>query len=115
MAEIPKAFFKSIKIGRDAIKFTDAGFGYNNPCEVLIEEARRLYPDRNQMRVLSIGTGLGAAVTIKDSLKSIIKALGNMATSSQKVAERLNVRFSDSGHYCRLNVSKGLEDVTISD
>jgi patatin-like phospholipase/acyl hydrolase len=34
-------FFKSIELGRDKIEFIDAGFGYNNPCEVLIEEAER--------------------------------------------------------------------------
>src|ERR1700722_14732281 len=57
-------FFKSITVGRDGIEFIDAGFGYNNPCEILIEEARRQFPGRAQMLVLSIGTGLGDVVTI---------------------------------------------------
>jgi len=52
-------FFKSIKIGRDRIEFVDA-LRYNNPCEILIEEARLQFPGREQMRVLSIGTGIGA-------------------------------------------------------
>lgn len=34
-------FFKSIRVGRDGIEFVDAGFGYNNPREILIEEARQ--------------------------------------------------------------------------
>ncbi len=37
-------FFKPIKAGRDEIEFVDAGFGYNNPCEILIEEAQRQFP-----------------------------------------------------------------------
>ncbi|KAJ9131753.1 FabD/lysophospholipase-like protein [Coniochaeta hoffmannii] len=35
-------FFKPISVGGDGIDFIDAGFRYNNPCEVLIEEARGL-------------------------------------------------------------------------
>jgi patatin-like phospholipase/acyl hydrolase len=37
-------FFKSIKCGRDDIEFIDAGFGYNNPCDMLLEEALEIFP-----------------------------------------------------------------------
>jgi len=40
---------------------------YDNPCKVLLEEAQRQCPGRGQMRALSIGTGLGDVVTIKDA------------------------------------------------
>ncbi|PQE04446.1 Acyl transferase acyl hydrolase lysophospholipase protein [Rutstroemia sp. NJR-2017a BVV2] len=108
-------FFKSIKCGRDGIEFIDAGFGYNNPCEVLIEEAQRQFPGAHQMRVLSIGTGLGEVVTIKDKRISILRALKKMATSSKKVADRLDAKYGDGGQYYRFNVDRGLEDVTLSD
>ena len=108
-------FFKSIKIGRDEIEFVDAGFGYNNPCEILIEEARRQFPGRGQMQVLSIGTGLGDNVSIQNSRRSILNALKVMATSSKKVAARLDSRYGESGQYYRFNVDKGLEDITLSD
>jgi patatin-like phospholipase/acyl hydrolase len=108
-------FFKSIKVGRDEIEFVDAGFGYNNPCEILIEEAQRQFPDRGQMCVLSIGTGLGDIVTIDNTRLSIINALKKMATSSKKVAARLNGRYGDNGQYYRLNVDQGLQDITLSD
>ena len=108
-------FFKPIKVGRDEIEFVDAGFGYNNPCEILIEEARRQFPDREQMRVLSIGTGLGDVVTIGNTRLSIINALKKMATSSKKVAARLDHRYGDDGQYYRLNVDQGLQDITLSD
>lgn len=72
-------FFESIRLGRDGIEFVDAAFWYNNPCEVLLQEAQNQFPERQQMRILSIGTGLGDVVTIEDSPASVTKALRRMA------------------------------------
>ena len=109
-------FFKSAIIGRDGVEFVDAGFGYNNPCEVIIDEVERLFPDRKKhMRVLSIGTGLGDVVTISDKRLSILSALKKMATSSKQVAARLDGQYGDDGRYHRFNVDKGMEDVILSD
>lgn len=107
--------FKPIKVGRDEIEFVDAGFGYNNPCEVLIEEAQRQFPGQQRMRILSIGTGLGDVVTIKDTRYSIIGALKKMATTSKRVAASLDKRYGDDDQYYRFSVSRGLDDITISD
>ncbi|KAL8364966.1 hypothetical protein RB595_003991 [Gaeumannomyces hyphopodioides] len=76
-------FFKPIRVGRDEIEFIDAAFGNNNPCEVLIKEARRRFPGRERMQILSIGTGLGDVVSIRDSKFAIIDALKKMATTSK--------------------------------
>ncbi|KAK4174671.1 kinase subdomain-containing protein [Triangularia setosa] len=108
-------FFKPISVGRDGIEFIDAGFGYNNPCEILIEEAQRQFPGRGLMRVLSIGTGLGDVVEIGNTRMSIIAALKKMATCSKKVAARLDDRYGENGQYCRFNVDQGLQDITLSD
>ncbi|KXJ94832.1 acyl transferase/acyl hydrolase/lysophospholipase, partial [Microdochium bolleyi] len=108
-------FFKPIKVGRDEIEFVDAGFGYNNPCEVLIDEAQRLFPSRGQIQVLSIGTGLGDVVEVGGSWLSIVNALKKMATSSKKVATTLHNRYGDSSRYFRFNVQQGLQDVRLSD
>lgn len=107
-------FFKPIRVGRDAVEFIDAGFGHNNPCEVLIEEAARRFPGR-RMQILSIGTGLGDVIKIDDSRRSILNALKKMATSSKQVADRLDAQFGDDGQYFRFNVERGLEDTTLSD
>lgn len=107
-------FFKPIRVGRDDIEFIDAGFGYNNPCEVLIAEAQAEFPNR-KMQVLSIGTGLGDVVSIDDTRKSILKALKSMATTSRKVDSRLVEQYGDEGAYYRFNVDRGLDDVTLSD
>ena len=108
-------FFKSIQLGRDKIEFIDAGFGYNNPAEILIEEAEKLFPGHDQLRILSIGTGLGRVVTIQDSRLAILNALKEMAAESTKVATRLDGKYEDRGQYCRFNVDRGLDDVTLSD
>lgn len=108
-------FFKPIKIGRDKIEYIDAGFGYNNPCDKLIAEAKEVFPGRSDMQILSIGTGLGNVVGIKSDPISMIMALKKMATSSSKVAARMEDRYGDNGQYFRFNVEHGLEDVTLSD
>ncbi|KAB5513047.1 hypothetical protein GE09DRAFT_981469, partial [Coniochaeta sp. 2T2.1] len=86
-------FFKPMRVGRDGIEFVDAGFGYNNPCEVLVKEAQRQFPDRRSIRILGIGTGLGY-VTIRNGPMSI---MGIMARSSREVAARLANQYGDSG------------------
>ena len=108
-------FFKSIKVGRDEIEFIDAGFGYNNPCEVLINEAQRQFPNRSSLQILSIGTGQGKIAEIDDSLTSILKTMAKMATTSMKVAKRLEDKYDGTGQYYRFNVERGLQDVTLSD
>ncbi|KAI0454131.1 acyl transferase/acyl hydrolase/lysophospholipase [Xylaria acuta] len=108
-------FFKSIKVGRDQVEFIDAGFGHNNPCEILIEEARRQFPKHGRLQVLSIGTGLGDVVTIKDSRRAILKALTKMASTSTTVARKLHSQYGNSGQYHRFNVERGLQDITLSD
>jgi hypothetical protein len=74
-----------------------------------------VFLNRGHMRVLSIGTGLGDVVTIDNTRLSIINALKKMATSSKKVAARLNARHGDDGQYYRFNVDQGLQDITLSD
>ena len=108
-------FFKSIKCGRDEIEFIDAGFGYNNPCEILLNEAKRALPDKDFGCILSLGTGIGGVVSIRDTRKSILDALRAMASSSQKVAQRLKNAYSDEDIYYRFDVLRGLEDVILSD
>jgi len=55
-------FFPSIFCGRDSIEYIDAGFGHNNPTEVLLSEARDEFPGLIIDCVLSIGTGLEGVV-----------------------------------------------------
>jgi patatin-like phospholipase/acyl hydrolase len=108
-------FFKPISVGRDEIEFVDAALGYNNPCEVLVDEARRIFPTRNQLHILSIGTGTPHHVAIGDTRMEIIDALKAMATSAKQVAFRMDGLYGDSRQYFRFNVDRGLEDITLAD
>ncbi len=111
------SFFKPVIVGRDGIEFIDAAFGHNNPCEILIEESRRQFPNRQHIQVLSIGTGLGDVIAIEKTRLSILNALKKMATTSKAVATRLDSRYGDGGEceYHRFNVEQGLQDITLSD
>jgi hypothetical protein len=60
------------------------------------------------MRILSIGTGLGDVVTIKDKRLSIITTLKRMATSSKKVVVDVDYRYGGDSEYFRFNVNQGL-------
>jgi hypothetical protein len=86
-------FFAPIQTGRDKIAFIDAGFGYNNPCEILCAEADKAIPDRQISCIVSIGTGLKGAVGVSAKASTVLKALVNMATSSRAVDLRLQETF----------------------
>ncbi|KAL1994652.1 hypothetical protein VTN49DRAFT_2122 [Thermomyces lanuginosus] len=108
-------FFEPIRLGRDGIEFVDAAFGYNNPCEVLVQEGRKVFPERRLLRIVSIGTGLGDVITIENSSESIVKALKSMATSSKRADRNLSAWFEHDDQYFRFNVDQGLKDITLSD
>lgn len=105
-------FFDPIKTGRDQIAFIDAGFGYNNPCEVLIAEADKAIPNRDTSCIVSIGTGLGKAVGVSGNLSTLLRAMVKMATTSHKVHSRLQEKFGaeQPQKYWRFD-----EDVAISE
>jgi hypothetical protein len=52
-------FFKPMIIERPtpAITYIDGGLGHNNPSEVALDEARKLWPGSSQFGFVSIGTG----------------------------------------------------------
>ena len=112
---VATTFFNSIKCGRDEVKFVDAGFGYNNPWEILLREAQPIFAGAEFGCISSIGTGIGSVVSVGATRKSILDALKAMATSSHKVAQRLAELYSDGDVYYRFDVPRGLEDVTLSD
>lgn len=109
-------FFKSIKCGPNEIEYIDAGFGYNNPCQILLDEARTVYDlqDNSLTFVLSIGTGLGGPVSVLGGRFAIIKALKKMASSSQAVAEAMDSQLEPAMYY-RFNVTKGLSLIGLAD
>lgn len=82
-------FFEPITTGRDGIAFIDAGFGYNNPCEILCQEADKAIPGKRTSCIVSIGTGLKGAIGVNSKPLTLLRALVNMAISSRAVDSRL--------------------------
>lgn len=60
-------FFKSILVEppRPAIEYVDGGMGYNNPSELALIEARRIWPNGTRFGLISIGTGRPKANAIQ--------------------------------------------------
>jgi len=60
-------FFKPMSIDRPrpAITYIDGGIGHNNPSEVALDEARRIWPTCTQFGLVSIGTGRPKANSIQ--------------------------------------------------
>ena len=74
------SFFKPIRItvpppGRT---FVDGGLGHNNPAEVALAEAERIWPDKTKFRLVSIGTGRQDSVRFVES----VSTEGNLENSS---------------------------------
>jgi patatin-like phospholipase/acyl hydrolase len=62
------SFFKPMFVEPPSpgITYVDGGLGYNNPAEVALDEARRVWPENQHFCLVSIGTGRPNAVNIVD-------------------------------------------------
>jgi predicted acylesterase/phospholipase RssA len=60
-------FFKPMLVDRPrpAIAYVDGGMGHNNPSELALNEARRIWPTRTEFGLVSIGTGRPKANSIQ--------------------------------------------------
>jgi predicted acylesterase/phospholipase RssA len=67
------SFFKEMYIDnpRPGIRYIDGGLGHNNPSEVALDEARRVWPNIKHFCLISVGTGHKKAVSIFDRSKDI--------------------------------------------
>lgn len=111
-------FFKPCKIPElGGLEYIDAAVGYNNPCEVLVEEAQNIFPDHRRMHILSLGTGLSRVASIGSSRSSIMKSLKKIAISTNKVHLSMDRRYGsgEEADYFRFNVDRGLDTIGLSD
>ncbi|KAL1887722.1 hypothetical protein Cpir12675_006436 [Ceratocystis pirilliformis] len=98
----------SIEIGRDDESFVDAKFGYNNPCEILISEAKKEFQGRDII-ILSIGTDVNNVVPI-DCSESVTDTTMKVVTSAKAADQRLQGDYRDTRAYHRFNVEDGLKN-----
>lgn len=87
-------FFKPIAIGNPPQSFVDGALGWNNPIEVLWEEARDLWrPAQGSFEdvvecVISIGTGVPSDGQVGKSLFEVIDTLEKISTQTEITANR---------------------------
>jgi predicted acylesterase/phospholipase RssA len=109
------SFFNPITIGRQ--NFTDGATGFNNPVELVVDEASELWPGATQRieRLVSLGTGKPELKSFGETLKQLGETLIRISTETESTAERFErVALRDyglHGKYFRFNVSHGLGDV----
>lgn len=117
--------FDRIAIGPQAsrIEYLDAGLGYNNPIDLVIEESSLCFGSQaNASCILSIGTGeMGATgyAQPKGFQKllptKLVNVLKDIATNCGRKAEECAKRFSGREIYFRFNVSIGLEKIPLAE
>ncbi len=119
--------FKRIEIGDSQLKqeYVDAGLGCNNPVTHLVKEAAREFgAERSVGCIVSVGTGKPKVAGFSKPAfglarvfpLELIEVLKKMATSSEVEATAAKERYRNfPGLYHRLNVDKGLEDITLKD
>jgi hypothetical protein len=115
--------FKRIFIGDTGFQeeFIDAALGCNNPLRYLVKEAQREFGTTTPMRevscIVSIGTGFKKPNLFQRALQSdLIKVLASMATDTEDEEKLARDRYkSCPGLYHRLNVERGLEEVSLEE
>jgi predicted acylesterase/phospholipase RssA len=111
-------FFDPIEIGRQ--QFVDGAIGLNNPVEVVLDEAKSIWPDaipRIQC-IVSIGTGVPDLKDFGDNLKEVVDTLRAISTETEKTERRFfnyHKLIGIDGRYFRYNVQQGLGEVGLDE
>jgi len=103
--------------------FVDGALRANNPIQLVIDEAERIWPNRPFGCVVSIGTGwktVKPIATSKPKLHEILKTLTEIAMDANTKARefartKLGTQLQNGGKYFRFFVSQGLEDINLAD
>jgi len=112
-------FFDPIRIGMQ--EYVDGATGYNNAVELVVEEAREIWPHDLVPRVqciVSIGTGVTELRSFGDNLKQVVYTLKSIATETEKTEERFfksHRYLGFGGRYFRFNVDRGLAGIELDE
>lgn len=103
-------FFDRIQVGRQY--YVDGATGYNNPVEVVLEEAKSIWPDAlaRIQSLVSIGTGVPDPKDFGDNLKGVLETVKEIATETEITQKRFlknHVQLGVKGRYFRFNVNEG--------
>ncbi|KAH0538896.1 hypothetical protein FGG08_004552 [Glutinoglossum americanum] len=112
------SFFDPITISRQ--EFVDGATGMNNPVEVVLDEARNIWPDAISriQSIVSIGTGRADLKGFGDNVNEVIETLKSIATETENTEKRFfksHKLIGLEGRYFRFNVEQGLGDVQLDE
>jgi predicted acylesterase/phospholipase RssA len=111
-------FFDPVEIGRQ--RFIDGATGFNNPVEVVLEEATSIWPDATSRIhcIVSIGTGVPDLKDFGDNLKEVVDTLKAISTETEETERRFfkyHRNLGIGGRYFRYNVQHGLGDIGLDE
>lgn len=113
-------FFDSITI--NDLTYVDGGFGCNNPCIEVYEEARKIWPNREIGVILSLGTGMPKVLSIDNPSyfdqwwpRPWVQVLERIATQCDATHQEMYRKRELRGKYFRFNVQQGLQSVSLAE
>ena len=113
-------YFSPVKIGRRLREqsFVGGPLGANNPTREVLNEAITVFgAEKRAAQLISIGCGLPRVLSMEPptNLEAVHRLLTNIATDCETVARELSTRLYNIDAYLRLNVDRGMEDITTLD
>jgi len=114
------SFFDPITIGPYDEQFVDGAIGRNNPVNVVLAEARDIWPNADQriQCLVSLGTGLPNVNQFGGNLVQVARTLADVATETERTAEeflRAHPDLKEQKRYFRFNVQRGLQDIGLEE
>lgn len=81
------SFFKEMYIDnpRPGVQYVDGGLGHNNPAEIALDEAGRIWPKSKHFCLVSLGTGRQRAVKIIESSVDPVDDINSQRTLFEQV------------------------------
>jgi predicted acylesterase/phospholipase RssA len=110
-------FFDPIKIGPFDQEFADGAIIYNNPIQLVHQEAKSLWPGEDLLLV-SIGTGSAPGGSFTGNIKNIVEAMKSIVTQTERTANDFFLSHQDMVEkqtLFRFNVYHGLAGVGLEE
>jgi len=113
-------FFEPFTLHDSKVTFADGALRLNNPIREVVNEAGRVWKDRELGCVVSIGTGWMKTSEVPARLDKFLKACVQLLMKSEHTAEgflkdKLGKELYDSSSYFRFNVEQGMQDIALDD
>lgn len=112
--------FSAVKIGAPMRQqsFLGGALGANNPTRELLNEASDVFgKEKRVAQIITLGSGRPHAISLNNSTpgQGIDQVLASISADCETVARDLSMRLSGINAYLRLNVDRGMENLTFCD